>query len=139
MALLDFFKNKRSSDRALTRREEAFDKNKKTVEKDVPASVKLAEKNELSGRAFEILNAPHFTEKSGLLNESGAYVFKVFENVNKPQIKHAIEDLYGVKVRKVNIIASRDKKLWSRGKAGKKSGFKKAVVSLEKGHKIELI
>ena len=139
MALLDFFKNKRSSDRALARREEAFDKNKKIAEKDMPSRAKLAEKNELSKKAVEVLSAPHFTEKSGLLNESGAYVFKVSESANKPEIRQAIEELYGVKVRKVNIIAGREKNLWSRGKVGKRSGFKKAVVSLENGHKIELI
>ena len=141
MAIFDFFKNKnkKSSERAKSRREQSFDKKEKPFEPKAETSSGLAEKNENSQKAFHIIYSPHVTEKSSRLSESGAYTFRISDKSNKTQIAEAIEELYGVNVIKVNIISARTKKRFSRGKVGERSGYKKAVVVLAKGEKIELI
>ena len=83
------------------------------------------------------MNKPHITEKSGLLNERAVYVFKVKPRGNKITIKNAIEKLYGVSVNKVRVIPTPSKEKFIRGKWGRKPGYKKAVVYLQKGEKIE--
>ena len=135
MAILDFFKNKnkKSSERAKSRREQSFDKKEKSPEPEAEKVSHLAEKNENSEKAFHIINSPHFTEKSSRLSESGSYTFKVSDKSNKTQIAEAVGELYGVNVVKVNIISARTKKRISRGKVGERSGYKKAVVFLAKG------
>ena len=85
----------------------------------------------------KILKAPHLTEKTALLEEKSQYVFKVAKKATKPAIKKAIESFYGVKVRKVNIIKIPPKKRRRGVQEGKRPGYKKAVVFLKKGEKIQ--
>jgi len=89
--------------------------------------------------AWKVIKEPHITEKATLLQEEGKYVFKVFPRVNKIQVKRAIEELYKVKVEKVRIINVHPKKRIRGRVEGKKPGYKKAIVSLAKGHKIEIL
>lgn len=140
MAIFDFFKNKKtkSSERAKARREQSFDKNETRLEDKKSKDSILAEKNISSEKAFIVLHSPHFTEKSSRAAEAGVYVFRVAENSNKVQIKEAIQDLYGVNVAKVNVLSARSKKRFSRGKIGERTGYKKAMVFLKAGEKIEL-
>jgi large subunit ribosomal protein L23 len=91
------------------------------------------------GLAFKLLKEPHISEKATNLSEKGKYVFKVFPQANKSEIKRAVENIYGVAVKRVSIIRIKTKKRILRGHEGKKSGYKKAIVSLEKGHKIEIL
>jgi large subunit ribosomal protein L23 len=88
--------------------------------------------------AERVLIEPWITEASTLAIELNKYVFKVSPDAAKKQIKKAIENLYKVKVISVNIIKI-PKKFRSYGRTpGWKSGFKKAIVTLKAGDKIEL-
>ncbi|PIY74234.1 MAG: 50S ribosomal protein L23 [Candidatus Portnoybacteria bacterium CG_4_10_14_0_8_um_filter_40_50] len=89
--------------------------------------------------AWRILESPHVTEKSGMLAEKNHYVFKVSPSANKQQIKQAVQDLYGVAVEKVRII-NIPRKARRLGKSqGFKPGFRKAMVKLIQGEKIEIM
>lgn len=90
-----------------------------------------------------ILQEPHITEKATDLAGQGKYVFRVSFSANKVEIKKAVEEFYGVKVKDVNIIHIPGKrrqlgrtKGWRRGL---KKGFKKAIVTLQEGEKIEIM
>lgn len=74
-----------------------------------------------------------------MLAESGAYAFKIGRGADKFEIKKEIEKLYKVNVRMVNIISVLPKKRLYRGKVGHKPGYKKALVFLKKGQKIDLV
>jgi large subunit ribosomal protein L23 len=77
------------------------------------------------------------TEKAATLEKHGKYVFFVKLNAGKPEIKKAIEELYGVKVADVNTIRSYAKAKRMGNKIGKKPLYKKAIVTLKKGEKID--
>lgn len=89
--------------------------------------------------AYKILKVPHISEKATILSESNKYVFKVYQRANKIEIRKTIEDLYGVSVKNVNIINIHRKRRVLRGREGFKTGYKKAIVTLEKGQKIEIL
>lgn len=91
---------------------------------------------------YKIIKRPHISEKASFLAEKNKYVFKVFSEANKSEIKKAIERLYKVKVKKVHLVHLPAKKRrvgrhlgW---RQGLKQGYKKAIVSLAPGHKIEI-
>jgi large subunit ribosomal protein L23 len=87
-----------------------------------------------------IIKRPRITEKSGIQAEASAvYTFEVTECANKKSVAKAIKEIYKVTPVKVNITNLPMKKVFSRGKAGQKSGVKKAVVYLKKGDKIEFV
>lgn len=101
--------------------------------------IKRAPMKRKEGLAYRLLKEPHISEKATKLSEDGKYVFKIYSQTNKSEIKKAIANLYGVAVKDVNIINIKTKKRLLRGKEGKKHGYKKAIVTLEKGHKIEIL
>jgi large subunit ribosomal protein L23 len=142
MALFDFFKNKPTSKRPEKVEAPKQSKEKQGLDKTVSSEEKISsglkEMNSLSDRASRALVRPHITEKSTELSQSGAYVFRVDDRSNKSQIKEAVEELYAVKVDRVNLINIPAKKRFSRTRAGKRAGYKKAVVFLGAGQKIEL-
>jgi len=72
------------------------------------------------------------------LSSGGVYSFRVEKDANKFDIKKSVEELFKVNVRRVNLITIPPKKRIMRGKAGFKSGYKKAIVYLKKGQKIDL-
>ncbi len=92
-----------------------------------------------------IIKKPRITEKSGLQAEGangtggGVYTFEVTAEANKKNIAKAVKELYKVTPVKVNITNLPAKKIFSRGKIGRKSGVRKAVVYLKKGDKIEFV
>ncbi|HUT96172.1 MAG TPA: 50S ribosomal protein L23 [Candidatus Paceibacterota bacterium] len=86
-----------------------------------------------------LLKEPHISEKATNLSESGKYIFKVYPNANKSEIKKAIASLYGVVVKNVNIINIKTKRRIMKGRIGEKPGYKKAIITLEGGHKIEIL
>jgi large subunit ribosomal protein L23 len=88
---------------------------------------------------YRILKEPHISEKATVLAEQNKYIFKVYPQANKIETEKAIENLYGVKVKDVNIINVHRKRRVLRGVEGFKTGYKKAIVTLEKGEKIEII
>lgn len=84
----------------------------------------------VDNRHYDVVVAPHITEKATLLSENNAIVFKVANDATKPEIKAAIEALFGVTVKAVNTIVQKGKvKRW-KGKPYKRSDFKKAIVTL---------
>ena len=82
--------------------------------------------------------SPNVTEKSTAMSEFNKVVFKVHEGASKHSIKKNIEKIFKVNVIKINTIKNKPKTKIVRGKLGKKSGFKKAVVTLKKGQTIDL-
>lgn len=89
-------------------------------------------------RYFDTIVAPVITEKATLVSEQNKVVFKVADNASKTEIKESVEKLFGVKVTKVNTVTLHDKTRRFRGVAGKKSGYKKAIVTLAEGQTINL-
>ena len=67
-----------------------------------------AEKKAVENRHYDVVLAPHITEKSTMASEHNAVVFKVAGDASKPQIKEAVEALFGVEVTKVNTIYEPD-------------------------------
>ncbi len=143
MSLLDRFrkkekkkiekKEKKPVQRADTRLEEKPEKKKEVV--------KLSDKNTV--QAYQVIKEAHITEKACFLNEQNKYVFKVYPSANKTEVKKAVEALYDTKVKNVHIVRSAPKRRrlgrvqgW---KGGLKRGFKKAIVTLKEGEKIELL
>jgi large subunit ribosomal protein L23 len=87
-----------------------------------------------------IIKKPRITEKSGIQAEAlGVYTFEVTDSANKKNIAKAVKELYKVTPVKINITNLPAKKVFSRGKVGRKSGVKKAIVYLKKGDKIEFV
>ena len=81
---------------------------------------------------LDSINIPIITEKATVLSEQNKTVFKVHKNANKKIIKKNIEKLFKVKVIKVNIINKKTKIKMRQGKISKKTGYKKAIVTLKK-------
>ncbi len=89
-------------------------------------------------RHYDIVLAPHITEKSTLLSESNAVVFKVASKATKPEIKAAVEALFGVTVVGVNTIVSKGKTKRWKGTPYQRSDVKKAIVRLAEGQSIDI-
>ena len=87
---------------------------------------------------FDIILSPVVTEKSTNLNALNKLTFKVAKDANKNTIKKSIEKLYKVEVIKINTILSKPKIKIVRGKIGKKTGYKKAIVTLKEGQTIDV-
>jgi len=88
---------------------------------------------------YDVLLTPVFSEKATAGAELRKYVFKIVENANKGQVSMAVEKIFNVKVSKVNIINIPAKKKVFKQMKGVRSGFKKAVVTLEPGHSLDLM
>jgi large subunit ribosomal protein L23 len=89
-------------------------------------------------RMYEIIRSPVVTEKSTLGGEFNQVTFRVPLSASKPEIKTAIEGLFKVKVKKVNTLRQKGKTKRFRGTIGKRSDYKKAMVTLEEGHSIDV-
>jgi large subunit ribosomal protein L23 len=89
-------------------------------------------------RHYDVILAPHITEKSTLLSEQNAVVFKVAPGASKPEIKAAVEALFGVKVTGVNTMITKGKSKRWKGKPYQRSDVKKAIVTLAEGQSIDI-
>ena len=87
---------------------------------------------------YDVVLAPHITEKSTLLSEHNAVVFKVANDATKPQIKAAVEALFGVTVTGVNTMTQKGKSKRWKGRPYTRSDVKKAVVTLAEGQSIDI-
>ncbi|MFP5329666.1 MAG: 50S ribosomal protein L23 [Alphaproteobacteria bacterium] len=96
------------------------------------------QKAEVNARHYDVVLAPHITEKSTMLSENNAVVFRVAAGASKPEIKEAIEALFDVKVTGVNTIVTKGKSKRWRGKPYQRSDFKKAIVTLAEGQSIDV-
>jgi large subunit ribosomal protein L23 len=89
-------------------------------------------------RHYDIIVSPVITEKATNLTEQNKVVFRVSPKATKPQIKEAVEKLFDVKVTGVNTLVTKGKKKIFRGLRGQRSDVKKAIVTLEEGHQIDI-
>ncbi|MCK0172484.1 MULTISPECIES: 50S ribosomal protein L23 [Aliiroseovarius] len=87
---------------------------------------------------YDVIRKPIITEKATMASENGAVVFEVAIDSNKPQIKEAVETLFGVKVKAVNTTITKGKVKRFRGQIGKRKDVKKAYVTLEEGNTIDV-
>ncbi len=87
---------------------------------------------------YDVVLAPHITEKTTLLSEQNAVVFKVANDASKPQIKAAVEALFGVNVTGVNTIVQKGKSKRWKGRPYTRSDMKKAIVTLAEGQTIDV-
>jgi large subunit ribosomal protein L23 len=92
----------------------------------------------VENRHYDIVLAPHITEKSTMLSENNAVVFKVAGTASKPEIKAAVEALFNVKVTGVNTIVQKGKSKRWKGAPYKRSDVKKAIVKLAEGQSIDI-
>ncbi|MBI2042265.1 MAG: 50S ribosomal protein L23 [Candidatus Nealsonbacteria bacterium] len=88
---------------------------------------------------FRLLKSPHVTEKATDLLEKNQYVFRVFPGANKTEIKKAVQDSYGVEVEAVRIVNIPAKKRRLGKIQGMQSGYKKAIIKIKEGQKIEIL
>jgi large subunit ribosomal protein L23 len=89
-------------------------------------------------RHYDIVLAPHITEKSTMLSDNNSVVFKVANGASKPEIKAAVEALFGVTVTGVNTIVTKGKTKKWKGTPYKRSDSKKAIVTLAAGQSIDI-
>ena len=88
--------------------------------------------------AYDVIVSPVITEKATLASESNQVIFKVNRNATKPEIKAAVEALFKVKVKAVNTIVRKGKKRVFRGITALLSDTKRAIITLEDGHSIDV-
>ncbi|MCW3836321.1 50S ribosomal protein L23 [Sphingomonas canadensis] len=96
------------------------------------------QKAAVDNRHYDVIVAPHITEKSTLVSEHNAVVFRVASDATKPEIKAAVEALFGVKVTGVNTLVSKGKTKRWKGKPYMRSDVKKAIVTLAEGDQIDV-
>ena len=157
MAILDIFSargGKKTIDKRGKSRKKPSEKDKKedsvvkvevaevTEEKrSEPVTGELKEKRpskkDFSYAAYRFLKSPHVTEKAVGLEAQNKYVFRINSGANKTEVKKAIEELYGVAVEEVNVVKIPRKKRRVGRSEGFKAGYKKAIVTLREGDKIE--
>ena len=89
-------------------------------------------------RMYQTILSPLVTEKATALSERNQVVFKVALDATKPEIKAAVEMLFGVKVLAVNTMVVKGKTKRFRGREGQRSDWKKAMVRLAEGQSIDL-
>lgn len=150
MGLLDFLKRRKEIQKA---KEKSLDKTQNKQPEKKADKVSVAEKTEEHKKviareqkkskegkfSYDIVKDPHISEKVTNLSEKNKYVFKVYKDANKTEIKRSVEGIYGVDVLYVNLIKIPKKKRRLGGTEGFKKGYRKAVVTIREGQKIEII
>ena len=89
-------------------------------------------------RLYDVILSPLITEKATMASERNQVIFKVATNATKPQIKEAVEKLFDVKVKSVNTLNRPGKMKVFRGRFGMQQDSKRAIVTLEEGHRIDV-
>ena len=89
-------------------------------------------------RHYDIIIAPVITEKATVASERNQVIFKVARTATKPQIKEAVEKLFDVKVKSVNTLIRKGKFKVFKGMIGEQQATKRAIVTLEEGHRIDV-
>jgi len=153
MALLDFLKKKKDIEKSkpakkaekVSGTKKSFDKAQGKSEKPkVKAEsespyVKPANKAKNSKFSYEAIKKPHISEKASYLSEKDQYTFEVSPNYNKNEVKRAVEGIYGVDVLSVNVIKIPAKKRRLGKTEGFRKAYKKAIVKIKEGQKIEIL
>ncbi|SCA55297.1 50S ribosomal subunit protein L23 [Candidatus Terasakiella magnetica] len=89
-------------------------------------------------REFELLRSPVITEKATLLSEHNQVTFRVPMDANKIEVRKAVESVFGVKVTAVNTLITKGKAKRFRGRMGRRSDVKKAIITLAEGESIDV-
>ena len=89
-------------------------------------------------RHYDVIIAPVITEKATMASEFNKVTFKVARTATKPQIKEAVEKLFDVKVKRVNTLVRAGKMKTFKNRLGQQSDVKRAIVTLEEGHRIDV-
>ena len=89
-------------------------------------------------RHYDVILSPVITEKATLASDKNQVMFKVARTATKPQIKEAVEKLFDVKVKNVNTLVRKGKVKAFKGVVGSQSDTKRAIVTLEEGHRIDV-
>jgi large subunit ribosomal protein L23 len=89
-------------------------------------------------RHYDVILALVINEKATIASEQNKVTFKVRQDATKPQIKEAVEKLFDVKVKRVNTLVREGKQKMFKGRRGQRSDSKRAIVTLEEGHKIDV-
>jgi len=146
MGLKDIFRKKKTK----TKRKKE-EKGEKEEKKEKKAKEKIAEKKEekairlqtrkkgKNAPAWNVLRFPHISEKATRLVKENQYLFNVYKQANKTEIKKAIKVLYGVDVVSVKIINIPKRKRRLGRITGWRKGYKKAIVRIKKGQEIEIM
>jgi len=133
MAIFDFLKKKPAPTKPAK-----IEEPKKEVKKEVKKEIKKSKKTGFN-LSWRVLKEPHISEKATDLTKENKYIFRIFPKVNKNEIKKAVENLYGVDVLDVKVI-NLPRKQKRRGRVtGWRKGYKKAIVKIKEGQKIELL
>ena len=143
MALLDFLKNKKSAEKSKGKKPAKVSAVKKeevvkTKIEPISAPVSISSLSK-TGFSYSAIKQPHISEKATYLAEQDQYTFEVLPNYNKNEIKNAIEGIYKVDVLSVNIIKIPAKKRRLGRTEGFRKAYKKAIVTIKNGQKIEIL
>jgi large subunit ribosomal protein L23 len=149
-ALLDFLKNKESAEKSKkTARKPAKKAEKVSVVKketlkvekkaEAPAKSVPASKIRNAKFSYETVKNPHISEKASTLAEKDQYIFEISPRANKNEVKSAIEGIYKVNVLSVNVIRIPAKKRRLGKTQGWRKSYKKAIVKIKNGQKIEIL
>jgi large subunit ribosomal protein L23 len=151
MALLDFLKRKTETEKAkktdkkpakvsAVKKEKSEKKIEKAEVKPAVSPVKsISQKPKNEKFSYEVIKSPHISEKASYLAEKNQYIFEILPNYNKKEVKDAIEGIYGVDVLSVNMIKIPAKKRRLGRTEGFRKAYKKAVVKIKEGQKIEIL
>ncbi|MEA2715643.1 MAG: large subunit ribosomal protein [Candidatus Parcubacteria bacterium] len=91
------------------------------------------------GSSSDAIIRPRITEKSGILSQGGVYTFEIARKANKAEVARAVKVLYRVTPVKIAVINTPTKSVFVKGRKGTVAGFKKAVVTVKKGEKIDFV
>jgi len=149
MGIKDFFKRKKIKTDEIKKEEdiktkpqevetELKEKKKKDETKVRPPATRKNQEAR-TGLAYRVLEAPQVTEKATDLTKKDQYIFKIFPRTNKSEIRKAVSELYGVDVVSVKTIKVPARKRRLGKIKGWRKGYKKAIVKIKEGQKIEVL
>lgn len=143
MSLFDFLKRKKEVEKSRESKPKKAEKvsaaEKPEKEKKSVSSAKPRKDKKIGSFSYSVIKEPHISEKSTMLSGNNQYVFKVYPSTNKAEIKKAVEGIYGVDVLSVNVIKIPEKKRRLGRVEGWKKGYRKAIVKIKEGQKIEIL
>lgn len=150
MALFDFLKRKKEVEKSkrperkpakvsAVKAVKTEAKKTEKIEKTEAVTKSAATKTKNVKFSYEAIKQPHISEKASYLSEKDQYVFEVSPNYNKQEIKKSVEGIYGVDVLSVNLIKIPAKKRRLGRTEGFRKAYKKAVVKIKEGQKIEIL
>lgn len=139
MPIGNIFKRKKTKEIEGKEKIKPISESKEEISTEIKKAKTIKPKEKRTNLAYRILKSPHITEKATALAKQNQYVFKIWPHANKIEVKNAIEAIYGVDVLSIKIINVHPKKRRLGRIEGLRKGYKKAIVKLKEGQKIELL